>query len=382
MARRQRIKVRVVQLGRGDLVFRWTDRRGKQRQRKADTKSRRKAERLAGDLEAELNSLQSHDVQTSVAIVEYDRLKACGLAAKTRLHWATVKRHLESFGMPKHLGDFDEHSVSELTQWFTASGVSSSTIASYLKRVRAFLNWCATQRMIARAPHVPINDQSSMRGRPLIGEEIERLLASIESVVGQKHAAGWRRLVRGLLLTSLRLNEGLILSWDNPRTMHIVGLERSTPVIRIPHDTDKGGRAFDLPLSPKAIKFLRRCPIERRQGRVFPVQYRGGRVTDEDLASVLIRRAGVHAGIVVSHYEDGRKKFASAQDLRVTFATRLAKRGVPVQHLHRIMRHKDLRTTMRYYVSLQTDDLAKAMRGRPPRKIGDLGGDTNCQRSS
>ncbi|MES2791729.1 MAG: hypothetical protein V4719_19065 [Planctomycetota bacterium] len=49
--------------------------------------------------------------------------------------------------------------------------------------------------------------------------------------------------------------------------------------------------------------------------------------------------------------------YAGSQDFRRTFGTRWARRVLPVV-LQQMMRQQDLATTMKYYIELETEDLA------------------------
>ena len=83
---------------------------------------------------------------------------------------------------------------------------------------------------------------------------------------------------------------------------------------------------------------------------------------------------GRKAGVVVATVEkrkrvDGKlitttvKKFASAHDLRRAFGTRWAKRIMPAV-LKRLMRHSEIGTTMKFYVTMDADDVADEVWGR------------------
>ena len=52
-----------------------------------------------------------------------------------------------------------------------------------------------------------------------------------------------------------------------------------------------------------------------------------------------------------------KMKFATAHDLRRSFGSRWAKR-VTLAILKRLMRHEDVKTTLKYYVDLDSDDIA------------------------
>ena len=57
------------------------------------------------------------------------------------------------------------------------------------------------------------------------------------------------------------------------------------------------------------------------------------------------------------------KKFATAHDLRRSFGTRWAKRVMPAV-LQRLMRHAEIATTMKYYVTMDADSVADELWGK------------------
>ena len=57
------------------------------------------------------------------------------------------------------------------------------------------------------------------------------------------------------------------------------------------------------------------------------------------------------------------RKFASAHDLRRAFGTRWAKRVMPAV-LQRLMRHAEIGTTMKYYVTMDADSVADEVWGK------------------
>jgi len=74
----------------------------------------------------------------------------------------------------------------------------------------------------------------------------------------------------------------------------------------------------------------------------------------------IISAIGRNAGVVVNK-ADG--KFASAHDLRRSFATRWSKRVMPAV-LQRLMRHAEIATTMKYYVTMDADEVADGLWGK------------------
>ncbi len=56
-----------------------------------------------------------------------------------------------------------------------------------------------------------------MKGRAICGEELDKVLAKINEVVGHEAAPSWTYLVRGLWESSLRLDELMHLHWSDER---------------------------------------------------------------------------------------------------------------------------------------------------------------------
>ena len=66
------------------------------------------------------------------------------------------------------------------------------------------------------------------------------------------------------------------------------------------------------------------------------------------------------------------KKYATAHDLRRSFGTRWAKRVMPAV-LQRLMRHAEIATTMKYYVTMDADCVADEVVGA---RIGEPAGNS------
>lgn len=95
-------------------------------------------------------------------------------------------------------------------------------------------------------------------------------------------------------------------------------------------------------------------------GKVFPVHLTQKRM------SKIITAIGKRAGVKVDTFtridpetktKHSRTKYASAHDLRRAFGTRWAVQVAPAV-LQKLMRHSSIETTMKYYVDLDTDDIA------------------------
>ena len=192
-----------------------------------------------------------------------------------------------------------------------------------------------------------------MRGRPITAEEFDRLLVAVPKV-RPNDAPAWERLLRGLWLSGLRLEESLALSWDQEAPFY-ADLTGRRPAFRIFAEAQKARRDEVLPMTPDLAQFLAETPQGERAGKVFNLtDQRFCRRLEPHRVGEIIVKIGKKAGVVVNK-ADG--KFASAHDLRRAFGTRWAKRVMPAV-LKRLMRHASIQTTMAYYVDLDAADVA------------------------
>ena len=212
------------------------------------------------------------------------------------------------------------------------------------------------------------------KGRSLAGEEFDRLLAAARKV-RRKDSADWVRYLTGLWLSGLRLEESLILSWEQDAPF-AVDLTGRRPAFRIEAAAQKSRKDERLPMTEDFYRLLMQTPEAERVGRVFKLVGANGPhipVTSQRVCRT-VAKIGEKAGIVVAAIEkrkrvDGKlvtttqKKFATCHDLRRSFGTRWAKRVMPAV-LQRLMRHADIGTTMKYYVTMDADSVADEVWGR------------------
>jgi integrase len=135
------------------------------------------------------------------------------------------------------------------------------------------------------------------------------------------------------------------------------------PVLVIPAECEKGFMDREHPMAPEFAMMLQEVAVERRKGFVFRLNgrgYSGGRL-QPNAVSKTVSDIGKAAGVkVFTHPRTGKVKFASAHDLRRTFCERWAARLMPVQ-LMELMRHKNIETTLRYYVGANAQRTAQTI---------------------
>jgi integrase len=252
---------------------------------------------------------------------------------------------------------------------------SENTIKGHLAHLMSALRWAVKVGMLAKAPEVTMPKRAKganvMKGRPISGEEFDRMLEAVAKVLGdEKNPAepamvkSWQHYLRGLWLSGLRLAESLELSWDRDDKLCADMQPGEHPMLRIPAALEKGNQDRLLPMAPEFAEFLQETPQAERTGYVFkPMPQREKRSQRLGLGRVTrtVAEFGKKAGIkVTTHQATAKVKFASAHDLRRSFGLRWASRVMP-QVLMELMRHESIDTTMRYYVGRNAQSTAAVL---------------------
>lgn len=369
---------------------------GKRHQRTTKTTTRRDAERQGAKWEAELREGRykpASNILWAEFRTRYEAEVLPGLKEKTRNIVRTVFNAVEKYLGVARLRDLNGARLSDMQAKMRADGLAEASIGSYWGHLRAALRWAVRTDLMMAAPSVALTKRgkgSKMKGRAITAEEFDRMLDKVEvallAVSTRKPAASpepgeaspkrkltaeskarhkaakelsaavvapqWRRLLRGLWLGGLRLGEALNLSWDDERKI-CVDFSAGVPRLRIPAHLQKSGEEQLYSLAPEFALFLMETPEAERTGPVFPLpSLRSGMECRQvGWVSKVLSMAGEKANIVVNRdAKSGEVKFASAHDLRRSFGTRWAGQVMPAV-LKDLMRHADIQTTMKFYVS-------------------------------
>jgi integrase len=150
----------------------------------------------------------------------------------------------------------------------------------------------------------------------------------------------------------LRLGEALKLSWDRPPVY--LTLERNPyPQLLFFAEGQKSRQDEAVPMTPDLAAWLEQTPLGDRYGLVAPLPLETlPRVSD------VVTAIGKAAGVVVNDDD----KAASAHDLRRSFGARWARKIMPMD-LMRLMRHKDISTTLKFYIGMTSSDLGRTLWG-------------------
>ena len=306
-----------------------------------------------------------------------------GLADTTANKVAATLNTIEDRLSPAKLGNLTAERLSHLQVLLREDGRTEATIASHLRHIKAALNWAKDAGMLSTVPTIRMPKRAKaqkMKGRPIVLEEFERMLAAVPRVVldhrrrevpeddwrdhERERIESWRAFLRGIWWSGLRLSESLDLWWDRDDRLS-VDLSESLPMLRIAAGAEKGHQDRLLPLAPEAAEMLLATPEGLRTGRVFnPTATRQKR---DRLNTEAVSRIGTAIGKaanvkVASKMKNGEPsvKWASCHDLRRSFGFRWAMRVMPAV-LQQLMRHESIETTMKYYVGRDAQSTAAVL---------------------
>ena len=335
---------------------------GKQKHKSAETHVKREAERAAGKWEAELRDGR-YAAPCRLAWADfrerYESEALPSLAERTAEPRCGVMNHVERILSPRRLSDLTADRLSYFQSKLREAGLKDSTIAGHLAHLRSILSWAVDVGMLRAVPkfQMPTRNLGGklMRGRPISGEEFDRMINKVEKQ-RPGDANRWEQYLRGLWLSGLRLEESLVLTWDGDSAIR-VDLGGRFPRFRIYAEAEKGHKDRLLPMTPDFAEWLLRTPEADRYGPVFHLGDKPNRQRSAGRVGRVISEIGKAAGVKVKTDADGTVKFASAHDLRRSFGTRWAPRVKPAT-LQLLMRHSSIDTTLRYYVDQDADDVA------------------------
>jgi len=320
-----------------------------------------------------------------------ERYQAEALAALTD---GTQENNCNTFGLlerlvsPARLADLTATRLSGFQAKLRELGRREATIKKHLGVVLTALRWARRQKLIREVPEIDMPKRAkagkAMKGRPITGEEFDRMLAAVSKARKlsprmkdgrrdlkaernrRRDREALRRLLRGLWLSGLRLGEALQLRWTVRPGQLCVDLTGRRPMLRIPGECQKSGKDQLHPVAPEFAQWLLATPPEARKGLVFDLLGTGRPMT-RNRCSRLVAAVGESAGIVVDRQArrvGGKSievlKYASAHDLRRSFGERWASRIMP-KVLQELMRHESIDTTMRFYVGRNAESTADVL---------------------
>lgn len=305
-------------------------------------------------------------------------MKLRQLRDRTALHAESRLDIAERIAKPKLLADMVQPEALHGLQDALLRGVesrfnpprprSSTTVKTHMAAILAALRWAKDQGWIKDVPRVPsvmLEMSDDMKGRPLVSEEVDRLVAAVPAIVGEAVCQSWLFLLNDVLASGLRLSELMNISWDIPQTIRPRWKKGQLPLLLLPAHLQKNRKAQEIPLCLWFDDLLMEVPRDQRTGWVFnpaSLQYKRGRKQQVQRLSAewigkIFSKVGRKAGVIVDESNartEPKAKYASIHDLRRTFAVRLRDSDLPMDLVCKLMRHADQRTTQRYYLTENT----------------------------
>jgi integrase len=266
-------------------------------------------------------------------------LKGQGRAAGT---CALYRRTLAKLFTCCHWEKLPDVTARTFSEWRSRCGLSAKTLNNLLGECHVFCGWLVFQGFALANPfeHVQrINTRGTWRQyrRGLTATEMQSLLD-----VSPPH----RRIVYlTAAFTGLRRAEMNGLQWGD------VELDAEIPHIRARASTTKNRKEAVLPLHPELVAGLRALrPVDAAP---FSPVLRGLIPRVPTLRKDLAR-----AGIV---FEDEKGRRADLHSLRMTYGTNLTLSGAAPRVVMELMRHSDIKLTMKIYTDAGQLPLADAV---------------------
>ncbi|WKZ71093.1 MAG: tyrosine-type recombinase/integrase [Melioribacteraceae bacterium] len=211
---------------------------------------------------------------------------------------------------------------------------SKNTIEIIFRHLRIIFEYYKKQRYVTTNPF-PIKDKTPKRINVIPDYELDEILTKL-----RVHDRDQYKAIKLLVMTGLRAGELIRLKHED------FDLKR-----KILYVTNTKGRRVDkIPLHPELELFYEiNYSKAERSGKVVPYQ----RIDSLKFFRRFLEREGY------PHY--------SIHELRKTFLTRLANDGVDIYYVQKIARHKDIKTTERYYLNVDLkrmgEEISRVIKG-------------------
>jgi integrase len=216
----------------------------------------------------------------------------------------------------------------------------------YLSTLKTFCNWCAHRKQkrmatnpVADVEKVKESDDVRRKRRALSVDELRALLDAVP--------AHYRLEYQVFMGTGLRRAELLALRWSDVR------LNAPHPFIQLRAADTKSDRDDVIPLAAHLAELLAKAKGDADEGdRVVK------KLPRIPTHKKYLKAAGIP-------WLDGAGRRADLHALRHSFGTMLSKSGVSPREVMELMRHTDIRLTMKVYTDPRVFDLSGAVEKLP-----------------
>jgi integrase len=330
---------------REHLVLQWLDPdTGKRKSKSAETSDPDKAEAARVDLESDLNNGRYHDAGK----MPWERFRELfekeyvgQLRENTQRNYRNTLDVFERVCNPRRLDLVTVRTVSAFAAGLRTyetrgrKGMRPGSIKVRLQFLHTALRWAAEQGLLAKCPKFPKVQTPDRKPQPVPGESFERLVEKAPDANMRAYLlTGW--------LAGLRLSEAYMLEREPGEEAPYLDLAKNRIVL--PAAFVKGKSDQWVPLDARLREALEALP--RHGKRVFRFAAGDGHEISASAVSDRVTRLAKEAGVRLTMHT-----------LRKGFGCRYAGK-VPAQVLQKLMRHRNIRTTMDYYANV--DDAVEA----------------------
>lgn len=249
-------------------------------------------------------------------------------ASSVRSTKSILEHHLRPFFGRTRLDAVGMRDIEAYKRAKLKAGLSKKSVNNHLGVLGKILRVAQEWQLITGVPKVKPLKAPKPEFRFLEFDEADCLVAAAKS------EPQWHAMIVVALNTGLRVGELLGLQWDDLDLRRGVAVVRRSIVEGVV-DTPKSGKSRTIPLNGTVVRTLKAYKHLRSQ-QVF-CQDDGSPLTDGQIKWPLYRirhRAGL-VGV-------------AWHDLRHTFASHLAMRGIPLKSIQELLGHSSIETTMRY----------------------------------
>ena len=286
-----------------------------------------------------------------------DAMEADGKAKNTITLIHTTFRFTRDILHPTYLRDV---TTNRFNHWKKelAKGRSDGTVGIYARQLKAAIRWAAENDLLPEAPRLKTPKPVGSKGDPVTHEEHAAILANVEAVIPPPHVDAWRFFLRGLWYSGLRVGEAVSLSWEPLSPVAVITRPEEEPVLRFQPQGHKARRAETTPVAPDFADLLLSVPEDQREGHVFRPWFHRQPLSMNRVER-LFRKITVAAGV----------PHVNLHDYRRAFGTRMVMEDqVTVFELMKLMRHRKIETTLKFYLHLDAQAITGNIRRRRTEK--------------
>lgn len=228
--------------------------------------------------------------------------------------------------------------------------VAAGSVGSYLATLRSGLNWAASIELMRPLPRLRSRGRQeqelpAMRLEPISEESLQAMLEVCPEVVGRTGAESVQDYLSALWLSGCRMREPLGIHADRRdchRPFELSG--RNPQMCWVSSQKNRRDQ-----IAPITMDFAAHLQARlHRGGYLYVPRGAGGEIRDRTALSRLVSDIGKAAGVIAEPGEPN--PYATAKHFRSSFVTRWSLRGMPLERIQKIVRHRDISTTRRYYL--------------------------------